>query len=500
MDQPNIVFITCDQLRGDHLGCAGHPIIQTPHIDLLAKRGIRFARAISTTPVCIPARAMIMTGMEGYRLGNTGGKPGYRLPVRETLPQLLSDAGYETRAIGKMHVYPERCHYGFHSMQLWEEGRLFGQTTGEHRGYGDYEEWLAEQGYSGQAFAHGMANNEYGMAPWHLPDYLHPSEWIGFETCKAIKRRDWTRPLFVWASFTAPHPPLVPLIRDLAIYEGVKEFPDPVIGDWTDNHPIYHEKKLAQFPDAAMGGLKRSLTLRAYYSLVTQIDRQLNRIIGTLREERMLENTWFIFASDHGDNLGDHGLWAKSNFLRGACGIPLIVTPPIRGDLDAWVGGEWMPGQVSEALVGLQDILPTCLELAGVMGAGVPEHVGSQSLLPLLRGDCAEVRERMLGEFGTPGSRSLMLTDGKWKYIWFEQDGVELLFDLEQDQDELHNLAGRRSDVLTRWREELAARLSARGDDPAVEGGRLKPVAPGSKLAPLKRARLVNDLLPRGLH
>ncbi|MCF8563824.1 sulfatase-like hydrolase/transferase [Alicyclobacillus tolerans] len=327
--QPNIVLITCDHLRADLMGCAGHEIIQTPHIDLLAKRGVRFTQAYSTTPVCIPARASIMTGLHGHHLGVTELQPGFEIPVEETLPKQLSKVGYQTLVVGKMHTYPERCHYGFDNMILWEEGRRLGETYGEHHGYGDYEQWLAEQGYAGLAFAHGMTNNEYAMSPWHLPDHLHPTEWIGYQTCKEIKRRDWTRPLFIWSSFTAPHPPITPLLRDLYLYEQVK-MPQPVVGDWAEKHPIFHQIQLAQHSGGHKTDLQIDLAFRAFYASVTQVDRQINRIIGTLREEGMLENTWFIFTSDHGDNLGDHHLWAKTNFLKGSCNIPMIVTPPIR--------------------------------------------------------------------------------------------------------------------------------------------------------------------------
>lgn len=496
MKQPNIILITCDQLRADTLGCADHPIVQTPHIDFLARRGTRFTQAYSTTPVCVPARAIIMTGMDGHSLGNTGGIPGFEIPVRQTLPGLLSDAGYQTQAVGKMHVYPERCHYGFHGMLLWEEGRPLGKSGSVHRGYGDYEDWLSEQGYPGQAFAHGMANNEYSMTPWHLPDHLHPTEWIGTESCRAIKRRDWTRPLFMWASFTAPHPPLTPLLRDLYVY-GQAPMPTPVLGDWTDRHPQFHRKKMAQLSGEEMTDLRQQLAYRAYYASVTHVDRQINRIIGTLREEGMLDNTWLIFTSDHGDSLGDHGLWAKSNFLRGACNIPLVITPPPRGDLDADVAPDWMPGRTVPAVVGLQDLLPTCAELAG---ADVQQPVDGKSLLPIVRQSAGSVRASIVGEFGNIGTRSLMVTDGQWKYIWYEQDGMELLFDIASDPNEMHDLAALLPDIRDGYAGKLTALLAARGNDPAVLDGVLSPAEPGKQLSALKLARLANDRLPRGLH
>jgi len=497
MNPPHIVLITVDHLRADFMGCAGHPVVRTPHIDFLARRGVRFTNAYSTCPVCIPARATLMTGLEGDSLGCTSYVEGFALPVQATLPRLLGQAGYQTRSVGKMHVYPERCHYGFESMLLCEEGRLLGIWEGKNRGYDDYEGWLAEQGYAGQAFAHGLANNEYAATPWHLPRRMHPTEWIGNETCKAIKRRDWTRPQFLWASFTAPHPPLTPLLEDLVMYRDV-EMPRPVRGDWTDRHSVYHAAALEQY--RTLTDRDCELAYRAFFALITQVDRQINRIIGTLREEGMLENTWFIFTSDHGDNMGDHGLWAKSNFLQGSCHIPLIITPPVKGDLDAHVAVGWQPGTTRSAVVGLQDILPTCVALTGEDASAAP--CDGRNLLPIVRDSAQTVREELLGEFGLVGNRSFMLTDGEWKYLWYEADGKELLFDIVRDPRELHDLSPEQPDLLRGWRERLAERLGRRAADPVVQAGRLTPAGTGAAgaRATADLARTVSDLSPRGLH
>lgn len=477
-------MITCDHLRGDFLGCAGHDLIQTPHIDLLAKKGVRFTQAYSTTPICTPARATIMTGLDGNSIGLTEYQEGRELPVKETLPQQLSDAGYQTLVVGKMHTYPERRHYGFNNMILCEEGRALGAPYGEKRGYGDYEQWLSEQGYPGMAFGHGMSINSYTTTSWHLPDHLHPTEWIGYEACKQIKRRDWTSPLFLWASFTAPHPPLTPLLKDLHLYDR-DEMPTPVIGDWTEEHPIFHELGLS-FGET-MTEKQIDLAYRAYFALVTQVDRQVNRIIGTLREEGILDNTWFIFTSDHGDNLGDHNLWQKTNFLKGSCNIPLIITPPLvgRGDESrSLLNEEWLPGEVNDSVVALQDILPTCCEIAG---AKIPENIDGKSLVPLVDDANQAVRDVLLGEFGSIGKRSLMVSDGKWKYIWYEEDGVELLFNLQEDPDELHNAVLEEPQLTEQWRGKMISLIESRESDPAVVNGQLCPIAPGVKLSSMEK-------------
>jgi arylsulfatase A-like enzyme len=482
------------------LGCAGNEIIQTPHIDQLAERGVRFNQAYSTTPICVAARASIMTGIQSHNMGFTHNIFGANLPVEETLPQQLSDAGYQTKVIGKMHVYPERCHYGFDDMILCEEGRQLGVHKGEHRGYGDYEEWLSEQGYPGLAHGHGLSINEYSVTPWHLPDHLHPTEWIGHRACKEIKRRDWTRPMFLWASFTAPHPPLTPLLRDLYMYEN-DEIEQPYIGDWTNELPVYHQQNISRY-NKGMSVKQTAMAKRAYMALVTQVDRQINRIIGTLAEQNMLNNTWFIFTSDHGESMGDHYLWQKSNYLQGSCKIPFIITPPLQGEyFNQELDSDWLPGTVNNSVVGLQDILPTITDIAS---ASTPKNIDGISLVPIVQDSSKSVREDIFGEYGIKGERTFLLTNGEWKYIWYEEDGCELLFNIKDDKNELTNLAKKELNIRKTWESKLLGILNNRENDPAVEDNKLKPKAQGGSISNKELTRRLNKYMihktPMGLH
>ncbi|MDF2713150.1 MAG: arylsulfatase [Paenibacillus sp.] len=504
--RPHIILISVDQMRADWMGCAGHPIVQTPHIDNMARRGVRFEQAYSPTPICIPARATIMTGLEGHTMGITRYEEGFRLPTDRTLPQLLGEGGYETRVVGKMHVYPERCHYGFDSMLLCEEGRQFGAKSPQKRGYDDYEQWLAEQGYAGQAFAHGMANNEYAMSPWHLPDHLHPTEWIADQSCKTIMRRDWTRPLFLWASFTAPHPPLTPLMRDLYLYER-DTMPQPVAGAWSERHSLFHQRLVAAYGGDTRTKKQADLAYRGFFASITQVDRAINRLLGTLREAGMLEDSWLIFTSDHGDSMGDHRLWFKANFTRGSCNIPLIIVPPasarkrtVEGEAERGPGEPWRPGRTNASPVGLQDLMPSILEMAGLPA---PDGLDGRSLVSLVRQpEQSAVRDALLGEYGSAGERSLMVTDGRWKYIWFEEDGRELLFDLQADPTELYDRSGDAGEAerLQAWRNVLYGRLAARPSDPAVRDGTLTASGLPRSLSDDERAGLAQYYNPRGLH
>ena len=277
------------------------------------------------------------------------------------------------------------------------------------------------------------------------------------------------------------------------VYEN-EEIPEPEMGDWIEDHPIFHQMGIA----FGKGKTKKQIELikRAFYAAVTQIDRQINRIIGTLIEEDMFDNTWIIFTADHGDNLGDHQLWSKSNFLKGSCNIPFIITPPYHGD--DRIGDGWAD-TTNDAVVGLQDILPTLVDIAN---GTIPDNIDGKSLLPLIKDRTQSVRDVILGEFGAEGRRSLMVTDGNWKYIWYETEGFELLFHLEEDPNELHNLAKKEPEKRIELQNKLIDILSARENDPALDGQELKAKSPGLVL-PRRRPKLNPAMAyeaPVGLH
>ncbi|MDD3663318.1 MAG: sulfatase-like hydrolase/transferase, partial [Candidatus Pacebacteria bacterium] len=229
MPQPNILLITVEHWSARFLGCAGHQCIMTPTLDSLAANGVRFTNALSPTPTCIPARRELMTGTSAKTHGDRVFNQLLQMPNLPTLADIFSQSGYQTYAAGKLHVYPQRDRIGFDDVILNEEGR-------HHLGLksDDYELYLAEHGYVGQEFTHGMCNNSYIMRPWHLPEHCHPTNWTVQQMCKIIKRRDPKRPSFWYMSFSAPHPPLSPLDCYLRMYD---ELPinEPFIRSWAEN-------------------------------------------------------------------------------------------------------------------------------------------------------------------------------------------------------------------------------------------------------------------------
>ena len=157
--QPNVLFITADHWSGHFLGAAGHPAIQTPALDQIARNGVRFARAYAESPVCIPARRCLMTGTSPRRHGDRVFQDRLPMPPFTTLARAFRDAGYQAYAVGKLHVYPQRDRIGFDDVMLGEEGRA------QYGVVDDYELYLGDQGLTGRQFEHGMGNNEYLYRP-----------------------------------------------------------------------------------------------------------------------------------------------------------------------------------------------------------------------------------------------------------------------------------------------------------------------------------------------
>lgn len=442
----HVLFVTVDQWPARLLGMAGHPVVETPTLDRIAKEGTRFTRAYAECPICIPARRSMMTGMSPRGHGDRVFQPA--LPMPENMPTLAGcfrDAGYQTAAIGKLHVYPQRDRIGFEEALLAEEGR------GHLGGMDDYELFLADRGYAGQQFMHGMSNNEYSWRTWHLPEELHVTNWITWAAARTIKRRDPTRPGFWHVSYTHPHPPIVPLASYFERYRA-RDVDEPFMAEWArDPEALPYAVRLAhdyweQLPPAQLADMRR-----AVYALCTHIDHQLRILIGTLREEGLLDDTVILVCGDHGDMLGDNGLYAKRLMYEASAGVPMLLIGPAGNPR---VGA----GATDDRLVGLQDVMPTLLDICGVP---IPDSCEGLSMVGDRR------REILYGESLLGAKATRMVHDGRYKLIWYPAGNHFQLFDLEADPRELTDLSADpdQVQVLRSLKAALADRLY--GDDEA---------------------------------
>jgi arylsulfatase len=477
-DRPHVLLITTDHWPAHLLGCAGHPDIQTPTLDELARCGRRFTNAYSECPVCIPARRSLLTGQCPRSHGDRTFQTTLEMPSVPTVAECFGKAGYQTFATGKLHVFPQRARAGFDDVLLAEEGR-------PHWGvWDDYDIFLGDRGYAGRQFDHAMSNNQYTARPWHLPEDCHVTSWTAREMSRSIRRRDPTRPGFWYMSFTHPHPPLVPPQHYWDVYQSVD--PElPSYGDWVPD-----EWRDCETPGDARSGSSIDRTaravppqadcfrlrtqregwhvrnkaavqsgLRGFYALCTHIDHSIRLVLGTLREEGILDNTIIMFTADHGDMLGRHGLWAKRLYYEPSANVPMLLVAP---------GGDTRvdEGSQDDRLTGLQDVMPTLLDLAGLE---VPESCDGLSMT------ASRLRAHAYGECNEGSMATRMIHDGRYKLIYYPAGNVRQLFDLHTDPQELRNLAedSEHAEILARLTETLCGELYGSDLDWLHESGEL---------------------------
>lgn len=464
-DRPNIVFLFPDQLRRDFLGCYGSAWIDTPNIDRLAREGIRYDGCYSASPVCVPARTSLLTGMNAIHNGVTDNNHALRgdygaLGIR-TWPELLREAGYDTAAVGKMHFYPWDAKYGF-QYRVAAEDKVWVHVRDE---YGRY---LREQGLR-KLKSHenpGYYENDgavFSSIPWeHSVD-----RFVGREACRYIRnygnppnspsqRGGSTgpspgsamadlprsqrgtegdlprRPFALMVGFPGPHPPYDPSPD----FPGLKA-PGKVNADPGDVPPPipFNPGNTPRMRQAIVDRMKvgwhgidhsqlddyRHQRIRTYAgALVEQIDHEVGEVLRALEETGQLENTVIIFSTDHGDYIGDHGMVGKSSFYESAAHVPMIVRP----------AGGAASARTSADLVELTDVTATMLSLAG---AKVPAYMDSRPL-PGLGLPNAGGREHLVGML-TDG---WMLYDGEWKLAKYA-NGEQVLFNLKEDPQEQRN-------------------------------------------------------------
>ena len=442
MDRPNVLMICADHWAAEYLGIAGHPAILTPGLDEISLAGTRFTNCYSESPVCIPARRTLMTGQTPRSHGDRVFDDKLAMPPVTTLAQAFRDGGYQADAVGKLHVHPQRDRIGFDSVALDDEGRpQWGVMD-------DYDIFLGDQGYPGRQFDHGMSNNQYAWRAWHLPEAVHATTWAAQSMARVIKRRDPTRPAFWYLGFRHPHPPLVPPQAYLDLYREV-EIDAPYEGAWARANDLPFAPSAVRQRARLLDAEKLRGARRAFYALCTQIDHHIRYLIGTLRLEGLLDNTAIVFTSDHGDMLGNHGMVAKRVFYEASAKVPMILMGPKDDPRLA-------EGTADDRLVGLQDVMPTLLDLCGL---DVPDSVDGVSMLSTAR------RDHFYGECGEDDHASRMVRDARHKLIYYPVGNHFQLFDMHDDPRELVDLAADPAHAGVRERLTMLLRAEVYGSD-----------------------------------
>lgn len=461
--KPNVILITVDQMRGDCLGVLGHPVVETPYLDTMAKNGAIFPNAYSAVPSCIAARAAILTGLTQRSHGRLGYEDGIEWRYENTVAGEFTKAGYHTQCVGKMHVHPARNLCGFHNVVL-HDGYLHHTRKADaplsDRYSDDYLEWLKEKkGIDADIIDSGLECNSWVARPWMYDESLHPTNWVVSKSIDFLRKRDPSKPFFLMSAFVRPHSPLDPpkVYFDQYIEQDI---PLPEVGEWA-NSWVGSVKDQSEVDTVDFNSIKGKLSekamkraMAAYYGCITHIDHQIGRLIQALHDSGVLNNTIILFTSDHGDLLGDHNLFRKSLPYEGSTNVPFIIYDP----------GNYLKmkrGQKIDNVVELRDIMPTLLDLAGVE---IPDSIEGMSAAPLLKDRISQWREYIHGEHAYGVASNHYITNGKEKYIWFSQTGDEQYFDLERDPKELINLINVPAfeEKIRYWRGKLIKELEGR--------------------------------------
>jgi arylsulfatase A-like enzyme len=457
--RPNVLVIIADQLRPDHLGFGGHPLVSTPHLDALAAEGVAFGNVHVTNPTCMPSRASLMTGRWPQQHGTRcNGLP--LDPDVSTLPGDLASCGYRTSAVGKLHhqnmgwdFEPEqREQIMLSEPQLledclpdarrpvrdagwdrWEDSLLHSEQPvtmpGDYYGYqevdlvvghgdrpsGHYVHWARERGFNPLTDAGPQRALDDHGGHWAqvytsaVPAGLHPSAYVAERTCARLEDHAADgEPFFLFASFPDPHHPFAPPAGYDRLYDPA-DVPVPDTFHQDHSNSPEHVRRMAErrgMPgeDPTMTWIATEEQYRvacaAELGLITLLDDQVGRILQTLERTGLAENTVVVFTSDHGDMFGDHGMMLKHfTHYRGVTNVPLVMRVPA-GLPGAGVGiSPAARTAASTALVSNADLVPTLLELTGV-----PGHRGIQgrSLVPLLRGEASVHRRALIVEEDQP--------------------------------------------------------------------------------------------------
>jgi arylsulfatase len=462
--KPNILFIMTDQQRYDCIAANGNSIIKTPNLDRLAAQSANFSHAYVQSPVCTPSRACFFTGRYAHahknRVNYTELDDSERL-----MPQYLQQAGYKTGIIGKSHVYynypptqAEAARTGFSIVELNDGVSRCDQ-------FSSYVEWRGERDPKNhinyRALAKDVAELDYHPSKQDNPfrsaidKDCTDTSWTGQRTRHHLREfAKSDQPFFLFSSFWKPHSPYeVPVPYDQMYSDIDIPLPEQITREKIEALPphlktiILRDELRDKEPPFDMDRERLQWIYRSYYATVSHIDDEVGKILDTLEESGLAENTIVIFTSDHGDQLLEHGLFGKNVFYESSVKIPFMMRYP----------GRINPGTYDEFCMSI-DLLPTLFEFAGLEE---PYNCHGQSLVPLISDSEKEYIERDCvfsenvipevflktfhfekdkGVMGVRHPDCKMVRTKKWKFNYYPK-GHQELFDLENDPDEMANLA-----------------------------------------------------------
>ncbi len=472
-DRSNIVLVFSDQHRGDALGCVGNTAVRTPNLDALASEGVTFGNCNTSSPLCMPARASLITGQHVNEHGAWGNRSEAD-PRGPSHVRNIRTAGYRTAVVGKTHFRVHQADDGHtrdHASELHAWGYEFAHETKDtipsatHRCH--YADFLAQQGklqvYEDCARVFRRGQNGGFLRPWeHVPSLLEEDEHIDMYI--ANRASDWIRgyaddrPFYLQVCLMGPHPPFDAPARFRDMFEP-QEMPPAILQAPAEPiSPQVRRMLLRRGLDGMTESQSRTMTSH-YYAKVAFDDHAIGIVLRSLEEKGLMDNTWIVYTSDHGEMLGDHLLCQKSLFYEGALRIPLIVRPP--GGTQPWT---------AHGLTDHHDISTTLLDAAN---AAPLETSHGVSLVPKI--------EAGADSPGAQNGKDMVVSEvNAYSMARTEQYKMTIdsvtrqpleLYDMEADPDELRNLVDvpRLSDVRDRFLKVHFSRMLENLNEPQLK-------------------------------
>ncbi|CCM74096.1 choline-sulfatase [Rhizobium mesoamericanum] len=450
MARANILILMVDQFNGTLFRDGPADFLHAPHLRALAERSVRFANTYTASPLCAPARASFMSGQlpSRTRVYDNAAEFASDIP---TFAHHLRAAGYHTALSGKMHfVGPDQLH-GFEERLTTDIYPADFGWTPDYTNPGERIDWWYHN--LGSVTGAGVAEITNQM------EYDDEVTYNATRKLYDLSRRLDDRPWCLTVSFTHPHDPYVARRKYWDLYENSPAL-DPDVDAIPFDQQDPHSQRLLKACDYDAFEITREQirhARRGYFANISYIDDKIGEILDVLERGRMADNTIVLFVSDHGDMLGDRGLWFKMCFFEGSSRVPLTIAAP-----------GWASACVQQPVSTL-DVTPTLAALAGIDIAKLAPWTDGEDLTPLATGSGGRGPVPM--EYAAEGSEAplVCLRDGRFKLTLCDKD-PPMLFDLEADPRELNNLAcdAEYGDVLTRLTAQSEIRWNLRNFDAAV--------------------------------
>lgn len=454
-EKPNVLIIFSDQFRLDCLGANGNRIIKTPNLDRLASGAANFTNAYVQAAVCVPSRISYLTVRYPHSHKN---RVNYTPcdPREVMIQRILSANGYKTGSVGKLHFYPPM---GEHARSTGFDQVFLDDGVQSTDPYSDYVRWRGVHDPTPDLSPDAPAKDiRSGKNPYRaaVPYEFTPTFWTGMQTLELLREfRGSQRPFFLFSSFFKPHSPYVVSSPYDTMYDGI-EIPLPKALTVEDIHklPLPVQKQIGRSPAYDIEHARLQWIYRSYYAAVSMVDHAVGLVLDELERSGKAENTIIVFATDHGDQLGEHGMVGKNVLFEASVHVPMMVRFPNRV----------APGKYSQMIEAV-DVLPTLLDLCGLP---VPENVQGRSFATLITGNpdryapretvfCENIIPEVfappnrkgtkvyhpfvpgLGEDGILYPDAKMVRTKRWKLNYYPSCDGEL-YDLENDPGETRNL------------------------------------------------------------